>query len=41
LIRKSIFKKAAIACGLTLLSVAAFAQDDMLSLLDSVGTKKK
>jgi hypothetical protein len=41
LIRKSISKKAAIACGLTLLSVAAFAQDDMLSLLDSVGTKKK
>ena len=30
-----------IACSLTLLSLSAFAQDDMLSLLDSVGTKKK
>lgn len=35
------FKKTAIAFGLTMLGLGAFAQDDMLSLLDSVGTKKK
>jgi hypothetical protein len=36
-----IFKKTAVICGLTVISLGAFAQDDMLSLLDSVGTKKK
>jgi hypothetical protein len=39
--QKFMFKKAAVICGLTTLSLSAFAQDDMLSLLDSVGTKKK
>ncbi len=34
-------KKTAIVFGLALLSFSAIAQDDMLSLLDSVGTKKK
>jgi hypothetical protein len=39
--QKLILKKAAIICSLTTLSISAFAQDDMLNLLDSIPTKKK
>lgn len=36
-----IFIKSVITCGLILFGVGTFAQEDMLSLLDSIGTKKK
>jgi hypothetical protein len=39
--QKLTFKTAAIICGFTMLSISAFSQDDMLSLLDSIPTKKK
>jgi hypothetical protein len=39
--QKLTFKTAAIVCGLTMLSISTVAQDDMLSLLDSIPTKKK
>jgi hypothetical protein len=39
--QKLTFKTAAIICGFSMLSTSAFSQDDMLSLLDSIPTKKK
>lgn len=41
MIHRITLQKLAVFFGFTILSITAVAQDDMLSLLDSVGTKKK